>query len=176
MADVEELLRNAQHAFQNISPGSTDEKKYAARAKRLALSVIRKSPNSIEGGQARAIMRGLRGDAARTTPKNLSHEAHPSRPRDVSHSTHPVATVGTQSVRAQSTSDVRPDENSWANIWQLFLSLSNRMKKIVFVALGIGVVFIGFTPFLLIFPLIYLFQADAIKKHIRQILTMLQSR
>ncbi len=167
---VEELLRDAQHAYRNISPGSTDEKKYAANAKRLALRIIRKSPNSIEGTQARQILYGLGSDATLTKPKNLSHEPHPSQPRDVTHSTHAVAPVD-----PQSGGDERPTEDSWANIWQLFSTLSDGKKKVLVVALIFAVLFIGFTPFLLFFFVFYAFQAGAIKKHIRQLLTALQS-
>ena len=59
MADADETIREAQYAFHNIGPGSADERKYRARAKKFAKRVIRKYPASIEASRARAILDAL---------------------------------------------------------------------------------------------------------------------
>ena len=62
MADADELLRDAQYAFQSISYGDTrDNRKFTARAKSFAKKIIRKFPESVEASQARAILDRLEG-------------------------------------------------------------------------------------------------------------------
>jgi hypothetical protein len=68
VAGAGETLREAQYAFRNISHGSTDERKYRARAKKYAKRVIRKYPASIEAPQARAILDAL--DVSYATPES----------------------------------------------------------------------------------------------------------
>lgn len=59
MPDANELLREAQYAFQNVSHGSTDSKKHAAEAKSLARRILRKYPDSREVAAARSILEQL---------------------------------------------------------------------------------------------------------------------
>ena len=59
MADADHLLREAQYALQNVSHGSTDSKKHAAKAKSLARRIIRKYPDSQEVSSARSILEQL---------------------------------------------------------------------------------------------------------------------
>jgi hypothetical protein len=149
--NVEEMLREAQHAFQNISPGSADEKKYAAMAKRLALRIIRKSPDSSEGTQARMILYSLGSD------EGLALQ------------TADTATT----VASKDVADNAGDEHSWENIWRLFSALSYTKKKVVSLLLFFMLLIIGFTPFLLVFFIFYLFQPGLIRKHIHGLLTAL---
>jgi hypothetical protein len=146
--NVEELLREAQHAFQNISPGSADEQKYTATAKRLALRIIRKSPDSSEGTQARMILYNLGSDEGLVLQR---------------------ADTGT-TVASKNTADKAGDEHSWANIWQMFSALSSPKKKVVALLLFFALLIIGFTPFLLLFFIFYLFQPAMIRKHIHGLL------
>jgi len=142
--NVEELLREAQHAFLNISPGSADEKKYTAMAKRLALRIIRKSPDSSEGTQARMILYRLGSD------EDLV----------------PQTTATAATVLSSNTAD----EHSWENIWQMFSALSYTKKKVVALVLFFVLLIIGFTPFLLVFFIFYLFQPALIRKHLHGLL------
>jgi hypothetical protein len=59
LADADELLRDAQYAFQNVSHASMDSKKFASRAGSLARRIIRKYPASPEAAAARSILEGL---------------------------------------------------------------------------------------------------------------------
>ena len=142
--NVEELLREAQHAFLNISPGSADEKKYTAMAKRLALRIIRKSPDSSDGTQARMILYRLGSD------EDLV----------------PQTTATAATVLSSNTAD----EHSWENIWQMFSALSYTKKKVVALVLFFVLLIIGFTPFLLVFFIFYLFQPALIRKHLHGLL------
>ena len=188
MASAEELLRDAQHAFQNISPGSTDEKKYEARAKRLAMRVIRKSPDSIEGTQARMILYRLGSDIGISTPhENLSHQPHSPAPRNLAHTNaaHPPRSdsLSQNAVRkmlavvaAASTSqseNASSQEDSWASIWQLFSALSYGKKKIVAIVLVVTLLFIGFTPFLLLLVIFYFVKPALVKNQVRRLLEAL---
>jgi len=150
-SSVEELLREAQHAFQNISPGSTDEKKYTALAKRLALRIIRKSPDSSEGTQARMILYRLGDDDGLALQRAPSAATLPSE-------------IG---------ADSSGEEDSWQNIWRVFSALSYTKKKIVALVLFFALLIIGFTPFLLIFFVVYFFQPALIRKHIYGLLVSL---
>ena len=181
-SSVEELLREAQHAFQNISPGSADEEKYSARAKRLAHRIIRKSPDSIEGTQARMILFRL-GDGPLISPtRNSVHRPHAGV---TEHTPHPArsesgdATFVTQAFAAvasatqEHSSNGASDDDSWSSIWRLFSDLSYNKKKIVVVVLGAALLFIGFTPFLLLFFAFYFVQPALIRNHIRKLLVAL---
>lgn len=62
MANADELLRDAQYAFQSISFGNTRENRaFRARAKSAARKIIRKFPDSFEVGQAQVILNKLEG-------------------------------------------------------------------------------------------------------------------
>lgn len=64
MASADELMREAQYTFQNISYGdSPDNRKNSARAMSLATKVLRKYPTSPEATVARSILSRL-GDEA----------------------------------------------------------------------------------------------------------------
>jgi hypothetical protein len=57
--DADELLLEAQYAFQNVSHGATDSKKYAAKAKSFSRRILRKYPDSQEATAARSILEKL---------------------------------------------------------------------------------------------------------------------
>lgn len=89
MADVGEMLREAQYALQNVSHGSTDSRKFASKAKSLANRVIRKFPNSPEADSARSILRTLGEQIPASTTRNLhTHSTAGKRSlqhQDISH-------------------------------------------------------------------------------------------
>lgn|GEM_PF-2540201 len=178
-SSTEELLREAQYAFQNISPGSADEKKYSARAKRLALRIIKKSPDSTEGTQARMILFRLGDRPFISVPKSSVHKPHAGITEHTTHSAQDNsedANFVTQAVTAVSSateehlSSDTSDDDSWSNIWRLFSALSYGKKKIVVVVLGAALLFVGFKPVLGFFVIFYFFQPALIRKYIRGLL------
>lgn len=67
MANAEQLLNEAQYAFQSISSGETrDNKRNASRAKSLCRKIIRKFPTSSYAAEAHAILRRLGEEAYRS--------------------------------------------------------------------------------------------------------------
>ena len=78
MPGVDELLRDAQYAAQNVGYGSTNGRKYAARAKSLARRIIRKHPDSLEATAATLILQQLGESAAVRQPR--THVARPASP------------------------------------------------------------------------------------------------
>jgi len=60
MATADKLLHDAQYAFQSISFGqSRDNTRNRSRAKSLCMKIIRKYPETMEAGEAHAILRRL---------------------------------------------------------------------------------------------------------------------
>lgn len=73
MATAEQLLHQAQYAFQCISFGeSRENKRNASRAKSLCMKIIRKHPGSMEAGEAHAVLRRL-GEEAYSSKLNIQH-------------------------------------------------------------------------------------------------------
>lgn len=190
MSSIEEMLREAQHAFFNISPGSADEKKYAARARRLATRIIRRSPDSVEGTQARMILYRLGSTGSMTVHTNLQHEPHPEKPRDSSHTAaaHTGITLGADAsdknaiekammamsaASAEHRDNGTSDDHSWGTLWRLFCVLSDFNKRVVASVLAIVLLIIWSTPFLLVFIALILFQPGLVKKQIRNLLLAL---
>jgi hypothetical protein len=87
MASAEQLLNDAQYAFQSISAGETGENdRNASRAKSLCKKIIRKHPTSTEAVEAQAILKRL-GEEAYLS--NLAaehrHKPHAKAPETYSH-------------------------------------------------------------------------------------------
>ena len=78
MASAENLLHEAQFAFQSISFGeSLSNTRNAARARSLCRKIIRKYPASMEASEAHAILRRL-GDEAYTSQMAVQHRHVPA--------------------------------------------------------------------------------------------------
>ncbi len=78
MASAENLLHEAQFAFQSISFGeSLSNTRNAARARSLCRKIIRKYPASMEASEAHAILRRL-GDEAYTSKMAVQHRHVPA--------------------------------------------------------------------------------------------------
>lgn len=74
MASAEQLLNEAQYAFQSISSGDTGEnRRNAARAKSLCKKIFRKYPGSSEAAVAHGIMMRL-GEEAFTSQLAVEHQ------------------------------------------------------------------------------------------------------
>ncbi len=184
MASAEELLRDAQHAFQNITPGSADEKKYTARAKKLAHRIVRKYPASIEAEQARAVLRSLGEMLAISKSVDRAHSRHSHQASwETPHKNHSqndeptrqdvvnkLAAV-TEAFRLQREGDASSDEASWQDIWQKFADLSYFKKKIVVFVMFFVFVIFGNLPFLLFAFVFYVFRPKLIRRHIYNVLS-----
>ena len=150
MANAEQLLHEAQYAFQSISFGETREnKRNASRAKSLCLKIIRKYPGSMQASEAHAILRRL-GEEAYSSKIREQHQ-HQSQ---ASHHSKP-STVSTPDARqdlyiAPATSGETETLN-WTGLIGVLLS----MPKAVLAVLVFGGIFLFgiFGPFIFV-PLI----------------------
>ncbi len=183
MASAEKLLLEAEFAFRNISPGSADEKKFTARAKRYASKLVRKYPASTEAKQAHNILRrlgvGYSSVKSRSSRSRLaSRSPHADHTSEAPHR-HELKTPKQSARGSLVAADARDrsrqkrnlSEDGWENIWRTFLGLSHTNKKILTFLLIFALVVIGFTPFLLVFFLYYAAQPALIRSHAHKIVT-----
>lgn len=153
MASAEELIREAQFAFHNVGPGSTDEKRNRALAKKFAMRVLRKYPVSAEAEQARAILSQLKIEYA------------------LAADTAPVArqTQQPDAIVPQATADdgrafaIQGGDSRWMDVWQQFSDLPKLQKNIIWSVLIFLLFFFAFTPFLFIFLILLLTKRDALR-------------
>ena len=200
MATAGELIREAQFAVQNVSPGSADEKKYIARAQKYAKRVLRKYPRSIEAVQAREML-GHLGVVTKPPPASrkplpsktpLSPSPHKSHSPDAPHkhlSSNTKKTDAVTAARTYATDDSftnkavtaarsfaqsnASDEISWAQLWETFRGLSYFNKKAVgFIGFVIFLVVVA-NPYLLIGLAIYLAQPAVFLRHLHRALSAL---
>jgi hypothetical protein len=182
VASAETLLAEAEFASRNITPGSTDEKRYTALAKRYASKLVRKYPASQEADQARDILRHLGiGVAAKPVSRprrSLNPSPHVDHTPEAPHRHElrtpvpkAVAPLVVESKPRRNNRSRDPLDDSWQNIWRIFAALSYTKKKIIAFVLMLAVVFIGFTPFLLLFFLYYAAQPAKIRSHVHQFVT-----
>ena len=167
MADAGETIREAQYAFRNISPGSADEQKYRARAKKYAKRVIRKYPISVEASQARAILDAL----------DVSYELQEPGPTQETidfqknHSTtagHGANSTGTRPPQAFGTSE-------WRTLMQRFAKLPNNKKKHLAIGLFVVLVFPGGIFLIGGLAVLYALRPALLKKHLDHLLWTLGS-
>jgi hypothetical protein len=168
VASAGELIREAQHAFMNISPGSSDERKYTARAKKYANRVIRKYPASSEATQARQILARL---GVIQMPARVRVSPHKSHTPEPSHQ-HDLRTPKIAAARVRTTKSVAKDD-SWQQIWRSFLDLSYSKKKVLAFVTMFAFFIISFMPFLFVFFAFYAFQPAVLRRHLHQVLVAL---
>lgn len=188
MASAEQLIQEAEYAFFNISPGSTNEAKYTATAKRLAKRVIARHPTGVEAVQARNILQQLGVRMPRATPRasvlihnhssSASHSPHPApRVRKPASTFKPLSPA--QAKAAATAISMRPkgtksaDAPSWADVWQRYSALSYLQKKIVAFALLFLLLIVSFTPVLLFGAVVYFLRPRLAKEHACKILDAL---
>lgn len=165
MATAEELLREAQYAFQCISFGeSSSNARYTRRASSISRKIIRKYPGTMEASEAHAILRRL-GEEAYTSSINARHrhipqqEHHKPRARPKPLAKPKPRARAQRSTRAEPLARVENrtfitdsgDDNQsldWAGLLSLLLSL----PKVLLGAIVLGglILFGIFGPFLLI--------------------------
>jgi len=178
VVSADELIREAQHAFRNISHGSTDERKYRARAMRYAKRVIRKYPTSIEASQARTILRQLDEyveiapppPLAIQTESKAAIEFSKDHARDSGH----TANVSRAPVVTNALFQNAAVSEDWKDLLRRFVQLPSAKKKFLGFILAIGIFFPGAifaTSGLIIF---YALQPALLKRHLDQLLTKLE--
>ncbi len=147
MATGEQLLHEAQYAFQSITFGeSRENKRNASRAKSLCKKIIRKYPASTEAAEAHAILRRL-GEEAYISEM-------PSRHRHVPQSVHHKASSPTPQPQSNVGSDSEVVAFDWEGLFNWLFSLP---KAILAVGV-IGVIFLFgiFGPLLLVPPILFI--------------------
>ncbi len=165
MASADELIREAQHAFQNVSPGATDERKNIARAKNYATQVVRRFPDSAEASQAREILRHF----------DISYA-----PANPTVSGRPLATVVNHSSPARPLekainrfASVATADDQWRSILQRFAALPPSKKRLLWIV----VVFVFIFPLslfgFLALALVYAFNPALLKQHLLSLLNTL---
>lgn len=166
MASADELIREAEYAFRNISQGSTRARKYTAKAKKYAKRVVRQYPNSIEAAQARLILDRLEVsyESVKPVPTQQTTEFLQNHASTHEHFVKPVR------ARNDSVAD-----EEWRDILQRFLALAPFKKKILLA----GAIFTFFVPgliFVVLFAVVILFatRPDLLKKYVLMLLTTLE--
>ena len=144
MASAEQLLNEAQYAFQSINSGeSRDNRRNASRARSLCRKIIRKFPTSTEAAAAHAILRRL-GDEAYTSNLGSQHR------HSAEHTFHEVSSPASQQRITQGDEAVVLD---WGGLLhQIFNTPKSSLAVVGTVAI---VLFAILGPFFL-FPLIAL--------------------
>ena len=142
MANAEQLLNQAQYAFQSISYGeSRDNQRNTSRATSLSKKIIRKFPTGSEAAEAHAILRRL-GDEAYPSKLSIAH-------RHTATATHHTAPTPTPLERP--TGDVAAVPFEWAGLWFL---ISKVPKTTLGVIAFVGVILLGLFGAFLFLPLI----------------------
>ena len=136
--DADELLRDAQYALLNISHGSADSKKHAAKAESLARRIIRRYPDSVEVASAHVILEQL-GQRVPTPKKQFQHF----------HAT-PAQEHQPQSLPATRVAKSNPAQNPNPNLWP---GWPRRLAQAIPVVVGIYLIWINVAT--ISFPLSY---------------------
>jgi hypothetical protein len=148
MANAEQLLNEAQYAFQSISYGeSRDNMRNASRAKSLCTKIIRKFPTSSYAAEAHAILRRL-GEEAYTSHLRVVHQ-HTTQ---AEHHTAPTAIPKPKPVPLATSS--HRDETVLLDWTGLLAVLAATSKSILAVIAFLGLVLFGIFGPILLLPLI----------------------
>jgi ABC-type nickel/cobalt efflux system permease component RcnA len=127
MASAEQLLHEAQYAFQCISYGeSRDNRRNASRARKLSRKIIRRFPESTEAAEALAILRRL-GDEAYTSQLARQH-------RHESQATHHRAADPAPQPRLAFTNDTEVERLNWGGLISLLFALPKFVLALVILA------------------------------------------
>lgn len=175
LASADELLREAQYALQNVSPGSTDEHKYSARAKSYALQVVQKYPHSSEASQAREILAQLKVPIGKPASPTVTRRvlAGPSQPSAVRK---PLAlAIDREKINRFAARPTVDDQ--WRAILQRYMALPSGNKKVFFGALLLLMVLVPFSIFVIAALIVlYAFNLPALKRHLLALLARLEPK
>ena len=135
MASVEQLLNEAQYAFQSINSGeSRDNRRNASRARSLCRKIIRKFPTSTEAVSAHSVLKRLGDEAFSPGHSSQSHDG-------AKHTPFKVSSAAPQQRRSQIDGSVDLD-------WSGLLLLVWNAPKVVVAAVG----FLAFVLFGILGP------------------------
>jgi hypothetical protein len=128
MASAEQLLNEAQYAFQSISSGqSPDNKRNASRASSLCKKIIRKFPTSSYAAEAHAILRRI-GEEAYSSHLGVEH-------RHTTQAKHHTALTSMPKPKSKSlVSPTRHDEIvpfDWAGLLAVILVTSKTVLAVI---------------------------------------------
>ncbi len=157
MASAEELIREAYFAFQNVSPGATDEGRQRALAKKFAMRILRQFPTSVEAEQARSILDSLK--VAHAPARFVKTHSHSTGKRALAM---PTDKPGQGSDEA--------GEAEWKALWQRFGRLPYLQKRILVFVLMFVVLFAAFTPFVWVFAFLLVVKRTAVKQSLHRVL------
>lgn len=150
MANAEQLLNEAQYAFQSVSYGeSRDNKRNASRAASLCKKIIRKFPTSSYAAEAHAILRRL-GEEAYSSKMDVEH-------RHTTQAEHHTAPTAIPRPKPKPKTLARPTRDdvtvpfNWAGLLAVILVTS---KTVLAVIAFFGVFLFGLFGPLLLLPLI----------------------
>ncbi len=142
MANAEQLLNEAQYAFQRINSGeSRDNRRNASRAKSLCRKIIRKFPTSTEATSAHGILKRL-GVEAYTSNLDSQHR------HSTEHTFHEAPSPASQQRFTQGDETVMLD---WRGLLDLIFNAPKSSLAVVGTVAFVLFAFLG--PFLF-FPLI----------------------
>ena len=142
MAGVEQLLNEAQYAFNSISSGeSSDNKRNAARATSLCRKIIRKSPASSEASEAHSLLKRL-GEEAYSSNIDIAH-------RHISQATH--HTAPRPSIQNEPSHDAATVPFDWSGLMSIVSSMPRTGATVM---LFFGVILFGFFGVFVFLPLI----------------------
>lgn len=183
MATADELIREAHYAFRNISHGSTDARKYRARAKKYAKQIIRKYPTSMEASQARTILRQLDEYVEVAPPPSVvvaltaskqSNAANIFVKDHASNSGH-TAKVSRTPVVSNTLFENAAVSEDWKSLARRFMQLPSAKKKLLGFVIAIAIFFPGGIFAVSGLVIFYAVQPALLKKHVDQLLTKLGS-
>jgi len=147
MASAEQLLNEAQYAFQSISSGqSPDNKRNASRATSLCKKIIRKFPTTSYAAEAHAILQRL-GEEAYTSHIAIEHR-HTTQ---AEHHTAPTLTTTLKATPNRQAMAPRHGDTvpfDWAGLMAVILVTSKTVLAVIafFVVLLFGI----FGPFMIL--------------------------
>jgi hypothetical protein len=175
VASADELIREAQYAFRNVGHGSTDEKKYKARAEKYAKRVIRKYPVSIEASQARRILDQLNVQIAIEPQPVVSPPPDAAGDFEKSHSSISGHTSNLSSAPLASDSRFQQSDNAedWRGLIRRFMELPRNKKKMLGVIAAVAIFFPGGIFAVSGLIVFYALQTALLKKHLSLLLNKL---
>lgn len=129
MATAEQLLHEAQYAFNNIGyDDSRDSRRNARRAKSLCRKIIRRYPTGMEAAEAHAMLRRL-GEEAYSSRIAVEHRHAPPS----THHKPPQVSAAPEQQR-QTTGDVETIVFDWAGLFSLILATPKFVVAFLLVA------------------------------------------
>lgn len=163
MASAEQLLNEAQYAFNSISAGeSRENSRNRSRATSLCKKIIRKYPASTEASQAHSILRRL-GEEAFLPQMPIVHR---HGPHDEAHrSPEPTAQHSPDPAHQAPTGKVSHRDDAVPLDWSGLISVILATPKVVLGVVGfiVFVLFGIFGPFIFLALLALLFLATPVR-------------